>query len=213
MQKNSTLPTAAVCLLGPLATPFDAGVWAGKVQALSQVATLSASARAECLKQIRESRAYQAMGFSWDQFCTQRIGITSSYAARLIQRLEQFGKPYFDLMEIVPISADNYRAIAPAVSDRGIEIDGEVVPLTAENAPRIRKAVESLRADLRRALDLRAHPTVTDLVSRFDAWFTDLHHQAGYRLDRDRQASLRGLTHYAINKLRELAATFPDPPR
>jgi hypothetical protein len=208
MQQNSTPPTPAGDLLRPFATPFDAGVWAGKVRAFAQLATLSASARAECLKQIRESRSYQAMGLSWEQFCTQHAGITASYAGRLIQRLEQFGKPYFDLMEIAPISADKYRAIAPAVSDQGIEIDGEVVALTPENAPRIRRAVESVGDELRRAQDLRTHPTVVQLVSRFDAWFHDLHHQAGNRLDTDKQASLHGLTNYAINKLSDLAATF-----
>jgi hypothetical protein len=213
MQQNSTLPTAAGCLLGPLATPFDLGVWAGKVQAFAQVATLSASARAECLKQIRENRGYQAMGLTWEQFCTQHVGITRSYADRLIQRLEQFGKPYFDLMEIAPISADKYRAIAPAVSDQGIEIDGEVVPLTAENALRIRKAVESLRADLRRAQELRANPTVTELVSRFDSWFTDVSAQSKHLLNREKQITIRSLTDYAINKLRDLASKFQDVPR
>jgi hypothetical protein len=211
MQKISTLcPAGGV--LNPVTTPFDAGVWAGKIRAFAQLATLSASARAECLKQIRDTRGYQAMSLTWDQFCTQHAGITSSYADRLIQRLEQFGKPYFDLMEIAPISADKYRAIAPAVSDQGIEIDGEAVALTPENAPRIRKAVESVRDELRRAQDLRANPTVVELLSRFDAWFRDLDHAAGNRLDTDKQASLRGLTNYAINKLRELAASFREPP-
>jgi hypothetical protein len=110
---------------------------------------------------------------------------------------------------LLPIAPDKYKAIAPAVSEQGIEINGEVVPLTPENAPRIRKAVESVRAELRRAQEERSTSSVTELVSRFDAWFRDVKVQAGHRIDLPKQAEIRGLTNYAINKLRELAATFP----
>jgi hypothetical protein len=211
--QDSTLTVTADCSLEPSAQAFDSGVWTGKIQALTTVAKLSNAARAECLRQIRENRVYQATGLTWDQYCPTHVGITRSQADRIIRRLEQFGKRYFDLSEIAPISADKYQAIAPAVSEQGIEIDGEIVPLTPQNAPRIRKAVESVRAELRRAHELRSTSSVTELVSRFDAWFRDVSVQAGHRLDLSKQAELCGLTHYAINKLRELAATFPDPRR
>ena len=216
MQKNSTpqdatLPVTVDCSTEPSAQPFDSGVWTGKIQALTQVAKLSNAARAECLRQIRENRAYHATGLTWDEYCPAHVGITRSQADRIIRRLEQFGKRYFDLSEIAPISADKYKAIAPAVSEQGIEIDGEIVPLTLENAPRIRKAVESVRSELRRAHELRSTSSITELVSRFDAWFRDVSIQARHRLDLGKQAELRGLTNYALNKLRELAATFPDP--
>jgi len=218
MQKNSTpqdspLPVTAGVSLEPSVQPFDSGVWTGKIQALAQVAKLSNAARAECLRQIRENRAYQATGLTWDEYCPTHVGMTRSQADRIILRLQQFGKRYFDLNEIAPVSGENYKALAPAVSEEGIEIDGEIVPLTPENAPRIRKAVESVRAELRRAHELRSTSGITELLLRFDAWFRDVSVQAGRRLELSKQAELRGLTNYAVNKLRELAATFPDPRR
>src|SRR3974390_784713 len=123
-------------------TAFEIGAWTGKSQAFHVVARQCTAAEAACLKQIRDTRSYQCLNLTWAEFCERQLGISDSYANQIIQRLEEFGKPFFDLQAIAPIAARKYRAIAPAVSAQGIETEGEIVPLIPENAPKIRRFVD-----------------------------------------------------------------------
>ena len=61
----------------------------------------------------------------------------------------------------LPTSASlGSQAIAPAVSKQGIEIDGEIVPLTPENAPRIRPGgARRIAPRPRNALPFKRHRT------------------------------------------------------
>jgi hypothetical protein len=192
----------------PAVAPFDLGAWVGKSQAFDSVADQCQAARAECLRQMRDSRCHEALGLTWEEFCRERLGIARSYADKLIHRLEEFGKPYFDLIGIAPISAEKYRALAPSVSGQGIEIDGEIVPITPENAPRIRQAVASVRAELRRASGFRANPAVSEFAARFNAWLFDL--AQVYRIQPVYRPELKGLARYATDRLEEFRQKCED---
>jgi hypothetical protein len=50
------------------------------------------------------------------------------------------------------ISPDSFRRIAPAIQEDFIEIAGEFVPITPENALKIKQAVLAWQKDSRRAL-------------------------------------------------------------
>ncbi len=52
-----------------------------------------------------------------DEFCKDHAGITRVYADKLIKQLEEFGPNYFHLSQLVRISPEAYRLIAPAVGD------------------------------------------------------------------------------------------------
>lgn len=190
-------------------SPFELGTWTGQTQALRAVSRYCSSVGAEQLQRIRESRSYSSLDLSWEQFCDQHLGISRSYADKLIQRLEEFGKPYFELTGIVPVSPDSYRRLAPAVSAAGIDIDGETVPILPENAARIRKAVDALREELRLSREREPKPSITQLQVRFNAWFEELDYaQRRHALDRCTQTALQGLAEYAFEKIEKFRQRF-----
>jgi hypothetical protein len=186
-------------------SPFDLGTWAGESRALHSVSRHCTAAGAERLKRIRESCAYETLNLNWEEFCRDHLGISRSYADKLIRRFDEFGAHYFEFAGLVPVTPENYRQIAPAITEEGIEIEGEIVPITPENAPRIRREVAALRAKVKN--NLRPDPSITTLVMRFDNWFDDFSRilNRAPLFDPTTQASIAGLTQYAFNKLKRVA--------
>jgi hypothetical protein len=189
-------------------SPLELGTWIGKSQAFGAIAKSCTGAEAACLKQIRDQRSYESLGLTWEQFCPQHIGISRLSADRLIGRLEEFGEPYFQLAGITRISAESFRLLAPAVTEEGIEVDGAVIPITAENANRIRAAVQTLRERLLKAEEATPAPAISMLVARMDAWYEEVSRMAGRPLlDAGDKTALQGLVQYSLDKLRRLAAS------
>jgi plasmid stabilization system protein ParE len=183
-------------------------------QAFSLIANHCSAAQAECLRRIRESRSYGSLGLTWEQFCDRHLGITRACADRLIQKLDEFGELYFHVSRIAQISAKSYRLVSPAITEQGIEFEGEVIALVPENAARIRQAVKALRAQLRTALGTPPrYPSVVELQIRFDACFKEMAKLAEYRYDAGTRAALVGLIAYSRRHLRNLEASLPalDP--
>jgi hypothetical protein len=189
-------------------TPVEIGAYIGKSQAFSFLARHCSAAEAQCLKRIRETAAYETLGLTWDQFCPQHLGISRSHADRIIHKLDEFGETYFQLAGITQISAESYRLIAPAVTGEGLEIDGEVIPITQENAVRIRQAVQTLRGDLRRARDREPHPDIIGLRIRLEACFTEMSRKAGNVLNAESKAGLQGLVGFSQDRLKRVAAAL-----
>src|SRR6516165_12236173 len=96
---------------------YELGQWMGRKQAFSLIAGKASAADVECLRHIRDGKLYRAKEVDWTGFCKQHVGVTRAYADRLIRQLEEFGPNYFHLSQIMRLSADTYRQIAPAVSD------------------------------------------------------------------------------------------------
>jgi len=130
----------------PVDEVFELGQWIGRKQAFSLVATKTTAAHVECLRHIREKKLYAAKGVDWTDFCKQYVGVTRAYADRLIRQLEDLGPNYFNLSQIVRISADVYRKISPAVSDEGIAFSDETIVISPENSQKVVEAVNELRA-------------------------------------------------------------------
>ena len=196
--------------LSPAAvSPIELGAWIGKVQAFGHIASRCASAAAEALKHIRESRAYESLGLNWEEFCRQHAGISRSYADKLILRLEEFGEPYFRLSGITPISADTYRAISSVVTQAGIEIDGEVIPFVPENAVRIRQVVRELQADLQQAREAAQPATVSDLRRRLNYCFEELYAMFLRRPTSTEQAAVRNLVEFCHQRLERFVPRQP----
>jgi hypothetical protein len=124
---------------------FDLGTWMGRRQAFSTVAGKASAADVECLRQIRDRKLYKAKTANWGDFCAQYVGASKSHIDSEIRYLLQYGPQYFELAQITRISADAYRAIAPQVTSRGLELDGEVIPLVDENSQRLAAGVAELR--------------------------------------------------------------------
>jgi hypothetical protein len=193
---------------------IDAGAWVGRQQAFAVIANKCSAAQALCLKQVRETRLYEKLELTWEEFCKEYAGISRAYADKLIQQHEEFGEAYFRLSEIARISPETYRKIASQVSDEGLEFDGRILALTPENAPKIRAAIQTLRAQLQEAHDANqpTSPGITQLVIRLDALLEEVATMSRRLLDAGERAGLQGLVAYAVTKWTRLARAVQDGP-
>ena len=86
-------------------------------------------------------------------------------ADRTIHLLDEFGPDYFDLSALTRISPETYRAIAPAVKDGELHLNGEAIPLKPENSLKVSAAV----AETRRTIQvLGRNLSVTDRIVELD---------------------------------------------
>jgi hypothetical protein len=126
------------------------GRWLGRHDAFHAISSRCSAADAETLRQLRDSGDYKASNLNWDDFCRQYVGLSRPYVDRLIHRLEEFGPNFFRLSELVDVSPDTYRLLAPAVSDAGLCVAGQTIELKPENRQQILAAVETVRGGSRR---------------------------------------------------------------
>ena len=191
---------------------IDAGAWVGRQQAFAVIANKCSAAQALCLKQVRETRLYEKLELTWEEFCKEYAGIGRAYADKLIQQHEEFGEAYFRLSEIARISPETYRQISSQVSEEGLEFDGRKLALIPENAPQIRAAVQTLRVQLKEARDANqpASPGITQLLIRMDALLEEVSAMSRRLLDAGQRAGLQGLVAYAVDKWTHLARAVQD---
>jgi hypothetical protein len=128
---------------------IDAGAWVGRQQAFAVIASPCRGAQALSLKHVKQSRWYQQLSLTWEEFCQEYAGISRSRADNVIRQLDEFGESYFRLSEIARISPKTYRRIAGRVDGGVIEIGGRKLALTHENALKIRAAIQTLLSKLR----------------------------------------------------------------
>jgi len=156
----------------------------GRREAFSLVAGRCSAADVECIRRIRDEKLYLSTGKDWETFCRDELHMCKSNANHLIALLRKFGPQYFQIAQMTGISVAQYRAIAPAVSADGIACDGEVIPLTMENAARVSAAVDALRTKL----EDKTEPEFRKQLAELDAAGKRLLNQ--YReLRRSRRAS------------------------
>jgi len=124
---------------------FQLGNLLGRRQAFSLIAARCSAADAACLREIRNQKSYKSRAPTWNEFCSQHLGISERHANRIIGYLEEFGPEYFEVAQLTGITVADYRAIAPAVRDQALHWEGQAIALLPENAERIAAAVEKLR--------------------------------------------------------------------
>ena len=194
----------------------NAGAWIGRQQAFALIGSKCSAAQAQCLREIRESHAYEKLGVTWDEFCPRYAAISRSKADDLIRRLDEFGQDYFRICEVARISPEAYRQIADLVHDETVELDGKVVPLVPENAPRIRLGIRTLRAEINRLAAGKQRPSgdIVELSDRLDSLLRDMSRRIEGRVLPDSElAALRGLTDGAIDKFRRISKTLESVKR
>jgi len=102
-----------------------------------------------------------------------------------------------------------FSLIVPAVHDDCIEIAGELVPITPENALKIKQAVlawqkDSQRARAELAKAQAANASIISLKSRLDACLAEMSAILGGPREAGQDAALRGLLSYSLTKLKRL---------
>ena len=154
---------------------LDFGSRVGRQQAFAVIANRCSASQALALKQMKESREYEKLDLNWERFCIEYVGLTRAQVDRIIQQLDELGESFYTLRELAPLSPETFRNLAGKVDGETIELDGVKVPITPENAPKIRTAIAGLRASLREArhLNRRYAPPVSELRLRLDALVDD----------------------------------------
>ena len=190
---------------------LDLGSWLGLQKAFAAVSGTCSAARAQCLKQVRESHILDDLGLTWDEFCKDYAGVSRPHADHLIRQYDRFGDAYFRVSEIARVSSKTFQQIASYVDGNSIEIDGQKLALIPENAAKVRAAIQSLRNQVRRPPAPPRPPAgVVELQVRLDALLEDLNQTIRALSptpdpnDAER-ASLRSLAACALNKFRTLS--------
>src|SRR5579862_2216561 len=130
---------------------MNLGKWVGRGQAFAVTANHSLFALAKIWKEVHDTGDYKRTGLSWDEFCSQEIGLSRQAVDTAIKNLETHGEAFFRIAQIVPVSPGTFQALAARIEDGSIEIEGEIVPIAPQNAARIRAAVVDMRSQLARA--------------------------------------------------------------
>jgi len=195
---------------------IELGTWLGRGQAFGVIANGCKAAQAECLRQIHDSETYKLTGLTWDDFCPQFAGVSRQRADDIIKNLNEFGKTFFDLSEVVRISPEAYRKIQKKIKDQSIEIGAELVPIIPENAARIRRAVHDARKEAKRAwTENRAMKADTNiLMSRLEDIFEQLDHKAGYPLiSKSEHETLTFICEYIHTQTGRVERSLEDSPK
>jgi hypothetical protein len=159
---------------------FELGMMLGSRKAFASVAGRCSAADAECMRRIREKKLYSSRRATWEEFCPQYLGLSKAQANRFIRYLEEFGPDYFEVAQLTRITPEQYRAIAPAIREKSIHVDGQAIALIPENSDRVAAAV----AELRQAAAPVAGPPASAeermgvLERRFDRLVADYHELA-----------------------------------
>jgi hypothetical protein len=200
-------------------TIFEAGALTGRQQAFAMIASKCTYAQAVCLKEIHDTRAYETLGLTWEDFCSQQAGISRGTAETIIRRLDEFGEAYFRLAALVRISPDTFRQIADRVTAETIQLEGEQIPLTSANACKIRAGIKRLQDEVRRLANIdRASSRVTEFGIRVDDVLDAVTARArlSRTLPHEELAGLRALAGHAVRKwteIGEMLAVPGDPTR
>jgi hypothetical protein len=190
---------------------IEAAAWVGRQQAFAVVASHSSAAQAACLKEMRDSRFFEKLSVSWDQFCEEYIGFSRMQADRLISQYDEFGQTYFRLSQLARISPSTYRQIEGKIKDDVLEFEDEKIPLTPNNVPKIRAALKKLRAGLRAArADAKERPSLSrrEFEQRFDVFSSELHAGACMCTTAAELETYRGMCAYGRKRWEYLTDTI-----
>ena len=124
---------------------FELGVLLGSRKAFAAVAGRCSAADAECLRRVRDQKLYLSRAATWEEFCPKYLGLSKTHANRIIRYLEEFGSDYFEVAQLTRITPEQYRAIAPAIREKNIHVNGQAIALIPENSDRVTAAVAELR--------------------------------------------------------------------
>ncbi len=126
---------------------LDLARWMGRRDAFGAIAGRCSAADAECLRQIRDRKAYIDVASSWDEFCRLHLHASRKKVDNQIRLLDEFGPAYFQIAQLTHITPNDYRAIAPHMTPEGLRVDGGVIALLPENTQQVSEAISRLKRD------------------------------------------------------------------
>jgi len=142
---------------------LELGVALGQSHTFGLVAGRCSAAQAHGIRRLREEKLFKQCCERWEDFCPNYLNMSRAEADRIVRLLDEFGPSYFELSQLIRISAETFRAIAPAVSDGVLHHKGEAIPINAENARKVAAAVVEIRSALPKAKEVPPEP---DMLKR-----------------------------------------------
>jgi hypothetical protein len=124
-----------------VAAALELGSVLGQNQAFGLIAGRCSAAQAASLKRLHDEKKYKLITEDWRDFCSQYLRMSGSQADKIIRLWEEFGEGFFKVAQLTRISPEAYRAIAPAVRENALHLNGEVIELKPENSRDVAQAV------------------------------------------------------------------------
>jgi len=153
---NSELSAEAAGLL-------ELGSVLGQNQAFGLIAGRCSAAQAASLKHLRDEKKYKRVNEDWRDFCSQYLRMSGAQADKIIHLWEEFGAGFFKVAQLTRISPETYRAIAPAIREDALHLNGEVIELSVENSRKVVDAVARLRSVKKPARQIATHVRLAEL--------------------------------------------------
>jgi hypothetical protein len=188
----------------PAADDFELGMMLGSRKAFASVAGHCSAADAECLRRVREKKLYLRRAATWEEFCPKYLGLSRVHANRIIRYLEEFGPDYFVLAQLTQVTPEQFRAIAPAVREKNIHVNGEAIALLPENSDRIAAAVTELRQAAADTPDATAVGRMAEFGRRFDHLIAQFAEFARSPMSLAEQSQLNSVLRQAVRDLQRL---------
>ena len=145
---------------------LDLGMVLGQNQAFGFLAGRCSAAQAETIRRLRNEKLYKRVTEHWKEFCPQYLKMSGTQADSIIRLWEEFGAGYFEIAQLTRVSAETYRALAPAVDNGVLNLNGEQIELTIENSRKVAAAVSKVRRAIPSKKD--ADLTVVERIEHLD---------------------------------------------
>ena len=126
---------------------LELGIMLGQRRAFGMVAGRCSAAQAECLRKIREEKAYLKFSPNWAEFCERHLKISKRTADRAIALLKKHGTLYFETAALTGITPAEFERIEHAIQQDGIHVGSDVIALIPENTARAVDAVARLQEE------------------------------------------------------------------
>jgi hypothetical protein len=127
---------------------LDLGMILGQNQAFGFLAGRCSAAQAETIRRLRNEKLYKRVTEHWKEFCPRYLKMSGTQADSIIRLWEEFGAGYFEIAQLTRVSPETYRAVAPAVENGVLSLNGEQIELTIENSRKVAAAVSEVRRSL-----------------------------------------------------------------
>jgi hypothetical protein len=127
---------------------LELGFALGQSHTFGLVAGRCSAAQAHGIRKLREERLLKQYCEKWEDLCPDYLNMSRAEADRIVRLLDEFGPSYFELSQVIRISAETFRAITPAVSDGVLHHKGEAIPINGENSRKVAAAVAEIRSAL-----------------------------------------------------------------
>lgn len=123
---------------------FELGKSLGRNEAFQFMRRAVDAALARQFALMKQAKLWEKAGRkSWEEFCRVDIGMDRKTVDHYIDALQEFGDRYFATAKQLRITTDHYRLLEAHIDDDGkIEIDGEKLAFSKDNAPRIKAYIE-----------------------------------------------------------------------